>query len=297
MSKIRYGLLVMTFLVFAFSIACADIVPIPLDQLIMEEPDEKYYVSDREYEDPSIHVVIEEGTYLETRYLVARIQIQDPSQIRSYMTGGKKLGGSATYGQKISKKIHPVLAISGDLVSLGESKAGKHIVRLGKTLLSRANGTVDCLIIDDQGDMTILTRATEDDIAAFEGTIISSYGFGPAIVVDGVQMTDFSYRNNVYGGNKNAQRICIGQTGKLSYIAVVTAGPDQKNLDGSKCRGLTISEFSDLVYAQGDVINAYNLDGGSSSYMLFRDEKINAFGNKSLRAINDVIYFASAYHE
>ena len=80
---------------------------------------------------------------------------------------------------------------------------------------------------------------------------------------------------------------------------VCCAGPDQKNEDGSKCRGLTVNEFADLVYSvgDGDIQIAYNLDGGSSSWVVFQEQKVNAFGNRSRRAIADVIYFASAYQE
>ena len=93
--------------------AQAEIVPIPMDQDIMEEVQEKYYVSETEYEDPSIHVKLEFGDYLNTRYVVSRIKIADPSQIRAYTTGGKNLGKYPQYGTDIAKKVHSVFCLSG----------------------------------------------------------------------------------------------------------------------------------------------------------------------------------------
>lgn len=290
-------------LLLMMSILCtaaqAEIVPIPMDQDIMEEVQEKYYVSETEYEDPSIHVKLEFGDYLNTRYVVSRIKIADPSQIRAYTTGGKSLGKYPQYGTDIAKKVHSVFCLSGDVVALTITKKGRHIERMGKTWLSKADGTIDCMIIDDKGDLHVIERATEEDIAAFEGNIVSTYSFGPVLIMDGEQRTDFSYRASAIGGKKPAQRICIGQTGPLEYIVVCCAGPDQKNEDGSKCRGLTVNEFADLVYSvgDGDIQIAYNLDGGSSSWVVFQEQKVNAFGNRSRRAIADVIYFASAYQE
>ncbi|MBR1686511.1 MAG: phosphodiester glycosidase family protein [Clostridia bacterium] len=290
--------------VMVLTLAQAEVTPIPWDLEVMNEVDEKYYIGEREYEDPSLHVVIEEGIFNDTVYLVARISIQDPTQLRSYVTGnGKQIGTYSKYATDLAKHVNAVFAISGDVANIdknrkGTTRTGKHITRAFTTYLANATGVLDILIIDDQGDMTILPRCTEEDIAAFEGNIVSTYSFGPAIVLNGEQITDFSYRGTAYGANTKAQRICIGQTGPLEYIAVYSAGPDQrKPTDGKKCKGLTMTEFSDLVYSQGDVINAYNLDGGTSAWMVFRNERLNIYGNKGRNAIDDIIYFASAWQE
>ena len=59
-------------------------------------------------------------------------------------------------------------------------------------------------------------------------------------------------------------------------------------------RGMTLERFSELVYSYG-VTDAYNLDGGDSSMLIFQHEKINDPGNKNTREISDIIYFASAF--
>ena len=304
------ALLCLAALLFSVPTSSADISPIPWDQEVMPAVNETYYIGEREYKDPSLHVTIEEGVYNNTSYLVARIKIADPTQLRSYVTGldSGQLGRYPKYGTELAEHVNAVFAISGDVNNLDKkrygTKNGKHITRAFQTYVANAKadsktglGSLDILLIDDKGDLTILERATEEAIEKYPGNIVSTYSFGPGIVINGVQMTDFTYRASAYGANKRAQRICIGQTGPLEYISVYSAGPDQKTPEGKKCKGLTMNEFSDLVYSQGDVINAYNLDGGTSTWMVFRNERLNVFGNRSRNTISDIIYFASAYQE
>ena len=290
------------------SSASAEIIPIPWEQEVMNEVNESFYISEREYEDPSLHVTIEEGIYNNTSYLVARVKIADPTQIRAYVTENRNLNKyPKKYGTELAEYVNAVFAISGDIMNLDKSKAGskagKHITRHYETWLTNAKpnkkgeGILDILIIDSDGNMTIIPKCTEDDINNLDVSIVSTYSFGPGLVIDSKQVTDYSKYGMNYGARKRAQRICIGQTGPLEYIAVYSAGPDQKTSEGKKCKGLTISEFADLVYAQGDVINAYNLDGGTSTWMVFRNERLNVFGDRKKNAIADIIYFASAWVE
>ena len=71
--------------------ASAEIIPIPWDQEIMDEVNEQYYIGEREYQDPSLHVTIEEGIFHDTSYLVARVKIAHPTQLRSYVTENRNL--------------------------------------------------------------------------------------------------------------------------------------------------------------------------------------------------------------
>ena len=89
------------------------------------------------------------------------------------------------------------------------------------------------------------------------------------------------------GLEKETQRMGIGQVGPLEYICVATEGPEQKGSDG-----LTIPEFAQLMKDLG-AIQAYNLDGGSSSAMMLGGEKINARSSKKMRPICDILYFST----
>ena len=57
--------------------------------------------------------------------------------------------------------------------------------------------------------------------------------------------------------------------------------------------GMTMDQFAAFVHSLG-VENAYNLDGGNSTALIFGGKKQNAIHNKDDRMISDIIYFASA---
>ena len=120
-------------------------------------------------------------------------------------------------------------------------------------------------------------------------TIVHAFNFGPALVKDGQLCDDFSLKASA--PTKYAQRIAIAQMDKLSYLIVATEGPENK---GSK--GLHTKDFAQLLYDLGPV-NAYNLDGGSSSTVVLNNKKINALSTKKQRSINDILYFVTAVEQ
>ena len=156
-----------------------------------------------------------------------------------------------------------------------------HIIE--KPIFQKKNNQV---IRDDMGDFKAKLEA--------EGrTIVNGYTFGPGLVIDGVPQT--GYVDNDNAALKSAQRMCLAQVGPLEYLCIVSEGPEDP---GSV--GLNLEQFTELVASFEGVQNAYNLDGGSSSTMVFKSEthnfdKINSPNNPKRRPLYDIIYFASAY--
>lgn len=161
-------------------------------------------------------------------------------------------------------------------------------VRARSTADNPAPGS-DILLIDDQGDFHIVEAATSEKLAAFEGTVINSFSFGPALVVDGEVVEDGFLDDVAY--DKPAQRMVVAQAGPLSYVCVATEGPENP---GSV--GLTIPQMAEFMGTL-DVQNAYNLDGGSSSTMVLNNEKINALSTHKVRSICDILYFATLVNQ
>ena len=287
------GLLLLSILfLIPSAVSLAEIVEIPLDQSKMSDVSESNYLSDLEYKDESLHIVIEKGRVHDTNYIVARVKIANASQIRSALVTSN--GKSSIFGASLAKRVNAVFAINGDFFSSNKPSVGKHIVRQGAIKKHNANGNMDALIIDGNGDLKIIPLATEKDFEAFDGTVVNSYAFGPGLVIDGELITEYDDKKASSGiaAFGPAQRMCLAQIGPLEYLCVASEGPEDK---GST--GLTIPQFAELVYSLGDVQNAYNLDGGSSSTMVFQGEKINSPNNPKKRPLADIIYFASAYVE
>jgi len=116
-------------------------------------------------------------------------------------------------------------------------------------------------------------------------TVVNSFSFGPALIVDGQPMD--VVENKQVASGKPTQRMVIAQTGPLAYLCVATEGPENAN-----SVGLTLEETVELMAGLG-CQNAYNLDGGSSSTMVLNGKKINALSTHKVRSIWDILYFAT----
>ena len=277
------------------------IIEIPLDaeshlkenSEAIPSPQESGYISETEYEDPSISVSISSGFMYDTRYVIAHVRIANASQIRSYIAGGSYRNPSENPGVKLAKKVHAVLAINGDFFSKRPNTGitvrqgqGYYLPQSDKNLTFRDVARYDILLIDDQGDLHILKEATMDDLRAFPHNVINAFTFGPGLVIDGEPQGDYPDMKNA--PSKRTQRMCIAQTGPLEYLCICCEGPDDP---GSS--GMTLEQFTDLVASQEGVVNAYNLDGGGSTTMAFNGKKINGPSHRA--TLVDILYFASAY--
>ncbi len=255
---------------------------LPVDDSAGPAPNEANYLADgKGYRDASLSVTIDEIREYDTTIQIARIEIRDASQLRTAMAG--KFGSTRDIpGAKIAQRVNAVLAINGDYFNFNNEG---YIVRQGT--LYRDNPAVgsDVLLIDDRGDFHIVRDATSEKIAAVGGTVVNSFSFGPALVVDGQAM---NIDENLHiASDKPTQRMVVAQTGPLSYLCVATEGPENP---GSV--GLTLAETVQLMVDLGSR-NAYNLDGGSSSTMVLDNRKINALSTHKVRPIWDILYFAT----
>jgi len=256
--------------------------PLELEAASGPKPNVANYLPDNAgYEDETISVKIETTRAYDTTIMIARIKITDPSQIRSAMAGRYgQTGGS--FPQVVAKRANAVFAVNGDYFNYRNTG---HLVRQGKTYRSRPDTDLDTLIIDENGDFTIIKDPTKEKIAAFEGTIVNSFNFGPALIIDGEKVLPIKVMEA--GVNNQTQRMAVAQMGPLEYVCVATEGPEN---EGSV--GLTIAELIDFMYGLG-VKQAYNLDGGSSSAMILNNEKINSLSTGKNRPICDMLYFAT----
>jgi len=260
----------------------AGLEPLPFDDTpSYVAAKENYLPDDKGYEDESLKVNIETIRAYDTNILVARVKIAHPSQIRSAMAG--RYGSNTTVVPRVlASRAQAPFAINADFYHY---KSVGYIVRQGKLYRDRTHATYDILIIDDKGDFHIIVDPTEADAHGFEGTIINSFNFGPALVVDGQMIT--TTKELDVGLYKKNQRMGIAQIGPLEYLCVAAEGPE--NEEGA---GLTIAEFAQVMMDLG-AQQAYNLDGGSSSTMMLDGRKINALSSGKVRNLCDIIYFAT----
>ena len=95
--------------------------PIELEATAGRAPLEEKYLPDMAgYEDESITVHIENMREHETNILVARVKIDDPSQIRTAMAA--RYGSTGTVlPDRFAKRVNAVLAVNGDFFSFNST--------------------------------------------------------------------------------------------------------------------------------------------------------------------------------
>ena len=261
------------------------------------------------YKDPSITVVIGQGRFKKTNYIYARIRIADPAQIR-FATAEESLAkNTTTIGSKLAKRVKAVVSINGVLAA--DSKFKGPVMRQGtwlrpdpvnpKASLPRwkTETARDVLVIDRNGDFHIIREETWGDVLdridAMEEEIANVLTFGPALIIDG-ERQKVDYERGI-STTKPAQRVALCQMGPLEYLLITSEGPE----DPPDKNGLKLWEFAELLESFGEIQQAYNLDGGSSSTLNFREGsnnwgKINSPKNNTERPLRDIIYFADAWN-
>ena len=244
------------------------------------------------YDDGTMRVRIEKGVENKTNIYWVEVSITDPSQLRTALAGGK---GSQKNAQPVSiaRRANAVLALNGDFFTSHKSGI---VYRQGQLLRNKPAGSRDQLIIDENGDLTILAFSYRAGKAEIQGAfdafqekhqIRECFCFGPGLIIDGVTQ-QFNYREKVSCGYPTrAQRIIFCQTGPLEYLFLVTEGKEQNQ------PGFTVPECVELLEKRGGILQAYNLDGGNSSQIILCGEKINAAEYGKARDIADMICFAT----
>ena len=273
------------------TLTAESVTPIPYTDKTPYEPHASGYLPDKAgYLDPSISVKVVPYRAYDTDMDVVWVQIADASQLRAagYATFPSK---KTIAGTRLAKREKAVLAFTGD--SIVHMKTGWS-VRNTQVLRERYNDNdaheFDALCIDAKGDLTILRNMDKAKVTAYqaEHDLVHAFTFGPGLVVDGEVIAEFGSR---FKPTHRAQRVAIGQMDELSYVIVVTDGPDDKS-----STGLTLYELAELFGRLG-AKQAYDLDGGSSSWLVLDGERLNGKEGSKHRDIYDIIYFATAVPE
>ncbi len=186
--------------------------------------------------------------------------------------------------QTLAQTNQMVIAINSDfyLYRKQNKQVLGNIIRNGKVLynLTRQRGdsfpNLDTMALHDDGSISVYgaNEITADELAAL-GTVHDALSFGPWLIRNG-ELRDYCGKNY----NKIAPRTAMGMIEPGHYIIlVVEAGCDGKKIgDGVTARGFTITEVGNVLYGFG-CNEAFMLDGGSTSVLIFMGEQLNRTGN------------------
>ena len=163
------------------------------------------------------------------------------------------------------------------------------IFREGVLFRDNLKGKQDVLLIDEDGDFhpVHLPKKGELDGTVDGKQVLNAFCFGPILVENGEvveKYKDFGYLKP----KEYYARIALCQVGPLHYKVILTSHLQ------SYVTGLPLDTFAQLCKEEG-AVTAYNLDGGESTTLYFRGERVNAQKKINYRDMPDILYFASAW--
>ena len=276
----------------------AEVEPLEMDMTVHGRPlKENGWISKDEYQDESIHVQVfsakrkpkSSAERTTCRWVI--IEISDPSQLRTLFSGDSYEDRKTERSNKMAQRANAVVALNADFAKYTFDFG--YIVRQGvfyRDALDQQSAPRDVLVIDSEGDFSVVPAASSADMIAFLADLeakgrkaVNTFTFGPTLVRDGVaQEID---RKGEHTPNMATQRICICQLDHLKYAVV--------EIDGGNSVGMNMQELANYIpEILPECKIAYNLDGGGSTHLLVGGKLIHPVANS--RAISDIIYFASA---
>ena len=282
MKKTICMLLCLLALMLSAAIAEEAVYELPLDIDFPNYPADPAGFTETTYHDDSLDVRLEEGKLRGVQYYVAYFTVKSPTQLRTAIAGRPNESVAALPSQ-MGKAKHAVLVLNGEYYI--QRTRDIFVWRQGKVFRDQADPVKDVLIIDEAGDFHIFTSKDKAaEIQAYQdngGTIVNAVSFGPALVMDGEQV---KLRADYYFyPRERTGRSAVAQVGPLSYAFIY-------------CPGATQQEICDVA-ASLNVQQAYNMDGGNSSVMIFNDGYVGGKKRNTEREQSDILYVVTAIEQ
>ena len=234
-----------------------------------------------EYSDSNTSITLKQYRAYDSNIYVADVTVSDASALKTALANN-------TYGRNITDTTsnmaednNAILAINGDYY--GARQSG-YVIRNGN-LYRNTSGDRDALVIKQNGEFEFVSEGETSAEELLKNGAYQVLSFGPVLLKDG----EISVGENDEVGIAMASnpRTAIGYLGNNHYVFVVSDGRT------SESAGLSLYELASFMKELG-VADAYNLDGGGSSTMVFKGEIINnpttnGRSNQE-RSVSDIVY-------
>ena len=220
-------------------------------------------------------------------YVVADVYLRDINSLRgAFAKGTFPEKGSAQLEsiRKMAADNNAVLAINCDYC---EIRSNGITCRNG--VMYRDTRRAEVAVIYKDGVMDVLTDAEFRALPAEQvSEIWQTTSFAPGLVKDGEKMTGFS--TAVYTELHPRSGIGYYEPGHYCFVQVDGRQPGYSD-------GVTMEEFAQIMYGLG-VREGYNMDGGSSSELVFMGQTYNhpsgiKTGSTGGRNNSDILYFCN----
>lgn len=233
----------------------------PIAEKFADRYTDTVVVTENSYSSPDISITVTEETLGRTTYYLADIYVRDITCFQSALARD-------TYGSGYRDSITDMAVLNDALVAVNGDYYGNTnegvVIRNG--VIYRVNNTsCDVCVLYYDGTMRVMPGSAFTVEEAIADGAWQAWTFGPALLdTDGSVLTSFASTGRIISANP---RTAIGYYEPGHYCMVVVDGRGES-------AGISLPDLSQLFYDLGCAA-AYNLDGGNSSIMVWRDAVIN----------------------
>lgn len=234
-----------------------------------------------QYSDSKTSITLKQYREYESNIYVADVTVSDASDLKTALANNAYGRNITDTTSDMAANNNAVLAINGDYY--GARQSG-YVIRNGK-LYRDTSGNRDALVIQKNGEFKFVSESETSASDLLQEGALQVFSFGPVLLNNG----EISVGENDEVGMAMASnpRTAIGYLGNNHYVFVVSDGRT------SESAGLSLYELASFMKELG-VKDAYNLDGGGSSTMVFKGEIINnpttSGRSGEERAVSDIVY-------
>lgn len=258
----------------------------PAEVIVFDEPNEHW-----EYRTDKLSIIVdriharnaEDGPVC---YQIAHIRMRGENAFRPGLRGeGVHAGIRTDLPWQMAREYKAVLAITGDNLNRADTHLKGILIRKG--FVYSDNQAQDTLAFYPDMTMRIYKPRTTTPEALLAEGVTDTYSFGPTLMLDGA--IDRTGRRGALGAMN--PRCGIGYVEPGHFIAITVDGRQS-----SYSRGVSMKQFAHLFYINGCTL-AYNLDGGSSTAMVFMGEYLTQHrgtGSDIQRPWADAILFGES---
>lgn len=214
-----------------------------------------------------ITIQLTETREYSTEIYIADVVVSDISQLQTFFaqnTYGRNITATTS---TIASENNVILAINGDFYG---TRSG-YVIRNGVLYRESANSSSqEDLVIWSDGSFGFVTEGSVTAQELLDEGAWQVLSFGPCLIENGtISVTTSSEVGQAKTSNpRTAIGTYVDDSGTRHYVFVVADGRT------SASAGLTLYELAEVMQEYG-VTDAYNLDGGGSSTMVFNGEVIN----------------------
>ncbi len=204
------------------------------------------------------------------------------AEIRDMRLATARALGSRQTTLQIAEVAGAELAVNADFY---DYRLDGIVIRGGSTYVNVP--TRHGLAINADGTLALYDERTTTAGKLVAGGVLETLSFGPWLINDGVPLTEQQMRAgnaafSVDAYSSRHPRTAVCMVAPYHYLVVVVDGRS------SASRGMTLVELADMMKRRG-CVEAYNLDGGGSSTMVYRGRVVNVPSDGNQRPTSDAL--------